>query len=518
MPASDEPARAAPRHRLELDLVPVLVVVAALELALNRLAVPVLRPAGVAVPGWHRDIDMVGLFSFHLATVLALVVGAGKVVELTRRRAFPAMTRVLLVVTSSAFFGLAIWGVLFEAPPTLSFHLESCLTLILLLLALGVSIRPGDTRVKLGLALIAIPFLLHYYATFALRLVLTGDAARTSSLPDRMRDLGQWSVALASIGVALCFAPRPLWRSLLRPGPLAVAGFTGMLIGVVMLRHQDVGMEIASRGLGIEFVPGAPAPILVAFVLGAVAVIWALASTLPSTAPGRRLLGFGLALVCIGGYAFAWPMTLLTVVAGALVVADGALRLGAEQHARAVPEAAWRGYIDAVAGELGARTVRTATTTILTGERDGAPFALALSPANVEIRFGELADGPPALTVAARPERLFGGRHHPPPPETEAPATRTGDAVFDARFRVHDAGGHVARLFDDGLRARAAAVLDGWIACWPGRSLVYSVYPGQGAPTDHPLPLGELAAGEPASPERLVRVFELVAELWSRAR
>jgi hypothetical protein len=44
------------------------------------------------------------------------------------------------------------------------------------------------------------------------------------------------------------------------------------------------------------------------------------------------------------------------------------------------------------------------------------------------------------------------------------------------------------------------------------------VFPGQGAPLDHPLPLGELGAGEPASPERMVRVFELVAELWRRAR
>jgi hypothetical protein len=497
----------------------VLVVVAALELALNRLAVPVLRPPGQAVvPGWHRDIDMVGLFSFHLSTVLALAVAASKLWELCRRRHFQMTTRVLLGAVGVVFLGLAAWGIFLETPSSLSFHLESCLTLILLLLALGVAMRPGDARVKLGLVLIAVPFLLHYYGTFALRLLLTTEAARTSSLPDRMRDLGQWSVALSSIGVALCFAPRPLWRSLLRPGPLAVAGFTGVLIGVVMVRHRDVGMEIASRGLGIEFVPGAPAPILVAFVLGAVAVIWALASTLPSNAPGRRALGFGLALVCIGGYAFAWPLTLLTVVAGALVAGEGALQLGDEHARRAVPEAAWRGYTEALAGELSAQMVRTARTTILAGERDGTSFAVALSPASAEIRFGELPDGPPALTVAARPEGLLGGRHHPPPPDSGAPHLRTGDAVFDTRFRVHGAAEVAGRIFDDGLRARAAAVLDGWVAVWPGRALVYAVFPGQGAPVDHPLPLRELAAGEPASPEPLLRVFELCAELWARAR
>ena len=43
---------------------------------------------------------------------------------------------------------------------------------------------------------------------------------------------------------------------------------------------------------------------------------------------------------------------------------------------------------------------------------------------------------------------------------------RTGDPAFDRRFKLHDRSGVTARLFDEGLRARAAAVLDGWVALW----------------------------------------------------
>src|SRR5687768_6863275 len=124
------------RRKLDLDLIPFLVVVAGIELALNRLAVPVLRPPGAQVPSWHRDIDLAGLFSFHLATVLALAVGIQKTWEIFSRRELGPVVRALAAVTSAGFFGLSVWAIFFRPPPVLSFHLESCLTLLLLLLAM----------------------------------------------------------------------------------------------------------------------------------------------------------------------------------------------------------------------------------------------------------------------------------------------------------------------------------------------------------------------------------------------
>jgi hypothetical protein len=61
------------------------------------------------------------------------------------------------------------------------------------------------------------------------------------------------------------------------------------------------------------------------------------------------------------------------------------------------------------------------------------------------------------------------------------------------------------------------ATVDGWIAYWEGESVRYRVYPGRGAPLDHPMPLSDLALGRPsATAERLVTVVELLVELASR--
>jgi hypothetical protein len=506
----------------ELDLVPVLLAVAAIELTLNRLAVPVLRPPGGPVPAWHRDLDTVGLFAFHLATVLGLVVGIGKTLDLFARPGrFAPLPRALVVAGATLFYGLAAWGVFLPAPPTLSFHLESCFTLLLLLLGMALAMRPGDALVKLALVILTVPFLLHYYGTFALRMIV--GEARGSSLPDRMRDVGQWSVAIAAIGVAICLAERPIWRALLRPGPLAIAGFVGTILTVVMVRHQDVGLELASKGLGIDFGPGAPPAMVATFVLAAVAITWAIASSLTAETPARRQLGMGLALVCVGGYAFAWPLTLLTVVAGALAIVQAGSELGvAPPPARAdvIPEASWRAYVEAVGAELGGSVTHAAGASLVRGVRDGVPYDLRLARATspiLEVTFGAVPAGDPGLTLLSRPSGLLSGRSLAHPPPTSAPVVRTGDHAFDLRFRVHDGCGLTTRLFDEGLRARAAAVLDGWIAVWPGAAIRYHVEPGHGGPLDHPLPLSDLRAGRPAATERLVRVFQLCAELAVRA-
>jgi hypothetical protein len=72
------------------------------------------------------------------------------------------------------------------------------------------------------------------------------------------------------------------------------------------------------------------------------------------------------------------------------------------------------------------------------------------------------------------------------------------------------------KLLDEGLRARAAATLDGWLAYWESEGLRYRVYPGRGAPLDHPMPLSDLALCRTATADRLVAVIELVIEIAAR--
>jgi len=88
------------------------------------------------------------------------------------------------------------------------------------------------------------------------------------------------------------------------------------------------------------------------------------------------------------------------------------------------------------------------------------------------------------------------------------------------RFRIRDAGKLTDALLDEGLRARAKAILDGWMAFWPNRGLRYRVHPGNGAPLDHPIPITELAfraGGAPPPVERLVTLIELLSAMAARA-
>jgi hypothetical protein len=109
---------------------------------------------------------------------------------------------------------------------------------------------------------------------------------------------------------------------------------------------------------------------------------------------------------------------------------------------------------------------------------------------------------------------------HPPPPRTRAPAlARIGDTPFDRRFRVQGTESDTHRLLDEGLRAAATAVLDGWVAVWFGRGLKFQVCPGRGAPLDHPVPVSELAfraESEPHGTEKLVAVVNLLGEIAER--
>src|SRR6185312_7796241 len=87
------------------------------------------------------------------------------------------------------------------------------------------------------------------------------------------------------------------------------------------------------------------------------------------------------------------------------------------------------------------------------------------------------------------------------------------DAGFDDRFRCRGSALAFQKLLTAAQRARATTTLDGWLAYWEREGLRYCVYPGRGAPLDHPLPLSDLALGRPAAADRFVAVIELLVEL-----
>lgn len=104
-----------------------------------------------------------------------------------------------------------------------------------------------------------------------------------------------------------------------------------------------------------------------------------------------------------------------------------------------------------------------------------------------------------------------------PPGPPASPLFRTGDPQFDERFKTRGSALAFTRLFDDELKSRVLTTLDGWLAYWEHDSLRYRVYPGRGAPLDHPLPLSDLTIGRSATQvDRLVAVIELLVEIAAR--
>jgi hypothetical protein len=528
----------------QLDLVALLLFMVVIELVLNRLAVPVLRPTGVkAPPEWHRHLDLVGLFVFHLATALALAVTGFK---LWQRVASPGLKKALrlpVAITGATFLVLATWAIFADASPGLAFVLEATFVALLLAILATLAGARADLRTTLGIALTLLPFALHFYGTLQLHLLHDLDEARWSNLPDRLREVGQHAVALAALGTPLLYGPRPLMRAISRPGPMVVSAFVASIGAVILRKHYEVGMELAARGLGMEIGPGAPPQTMALYVSAAAAAVWTVASCITSDARSRRSIGLGLALVIAGGYGFTWPLQYMCGAVGLLTIAGGALRVRDEEAQAAtpaarfssppIPDGVWDTYVARLAGALGATVVAPGANekalTRLAGVRAGLPYTLDLargasvsggaSLESIDLTFGaDPAGASPAWTMLARVTGLLGAGAHPPPPTVAGGRVQTGDAVFDNRFRIQDGAELTAKLLDDGLRVRAAATLDGWIAVWPERAVLYRVHPGRGAPLDHPVPVTELAFRAPAEPpgDRLVGVVELLGDLAAR--
>lgn len=528
-----------------------LLTVTVVELALYRLAVPALQPPGAERPPlWHQALNYVGLFLFYFASALALAALVTELVRVVRQRELhPAAVRIPLVVGGSAFIAASLVNMIGVPTPTLTIWLESGFALALLALIAANIVRGTDTGAKLGLLLLGVPLLVHYYGV-ARAQFFESEEIVFSGLPERIQLWGQWSLVFVALVSPYCFAPRPFLRSAARLGPLVVGLFVGLIGAVILRQNYVVGMELAMRGLGIDIGPMAPASMIALYLMAAGALAWTLTATLTSPSPARRRVGIGIGLVFVGGYAFAWPLQYLVCLVGVATIVEAGRALHAEEYG-AEPEApryrvppieseVWQAYVSALVERLRAAVGpdERATAVTVQGEhgatRTHVVVSLRAQPvrlsvervdgaiARIDVTVGDV-DGvtaAPAWTLhaRARSEPQLGA--HPEPPRTPAPAHRTGDAAFDARFRVRDGEGMTDVLLDAPLRERAGELLDGWLACWPRQGLHYRLFPGRGAPLDNPIPITELAfrgAVGAESVARMATLLEFLAELGGRA-
>ena len=543
-----------------------------MELAVYRLAIPALVPSdGETPPVWHAVLSYVGLFLFYFATALGLGIVIRQLVLFARNEhPYGRWIGTALVVAGAGLMAYAVKAMISIPSEDDTLMLELFFTAALFVVVAG-QLRPGgDLATKIGILFLAAPLLVHFYRDAAVRWVF-GPEALWEGVADRVDAYGQWSMVLAALMSPYCFAPRPFSDAAGKLAPLAIGTFVGLVGALVMRQSYEVGYLLAKRGLGIDLGAGAPTSQIALYLIALGSITWTFVSCVMAPAPARRRIGIGLGLVVASGYAFAWPLQYVVGLVGFLTISAGAREVAdQEKQARSFAAArfrpppirtdAWQSYIGGLVAALRARGHHASTVSIEDRDEEAAPPAdgeaarpaaadgdepggvsrthvLLLKAAPCPIRLfierheGSIsvmeivcgrdprALGAPSWTLEARSERRFAGIQHPPPPAIRAAHRKTGDAEFDRRFRLRDAADHSETLFDDGLRARSIALLDGWMAYWPGDALVYQLRPGQGTPLDSPIPVTQLAfgGGGPATADRMVTTLELMAAIATRA-
>lgn len=512
----------------------VLLLIAFLEVAINRVAVPMLRPAKGLPPTWHTVLDYGGLFLFYFTgTLAAIVIGAHVVGRFTGARS--GRDRVAQVALALAAACAAI-PLVVAAPAALSVPLELAFAIaVIALVASGLG-RGRDLGVQIGLVALSVPLLIHTVSVVGAKYLwpeTTFDGPGVTVT--RMGVLALAAVALASPYV---FAPRPFARAVTRPAPVVIA-MTIAALGAVLARTFYLSVaKGASLAIGVELDKTTADPRLALYLLAIATLVWTLASCALAASPARRQIGVGIALVVLGGYGFRWPSHYLLPLLGLALVADAARRVRDEELAdmpftSATPpisDATWSSYIGSVKAGL-ERTlgdVHTLTsrgdqglaTSVIVGDAGGMPVRTRIervegSVVALDVILGREVEEVRGATVtlwAMQPRAL--GPNPPPPPA--APLFRTADLAFDERFKVRGNRHVFDKLFDEGLRARAVATLDGWFAFWEPDGMRYRVYPGRGSPLDHPMPLSDLATGRAVGAERLVAIVELLVEIAKR--
>lgn len=539
-------------------LLHILLLVSVCEFSLYRLVAPALKPTK-DIPLWHTVLEGFGLFLSYFAALLA----AGLIARMLWRMVsqntpYNAGVRWVLFFSAGMTAALAGYSMFADATDDSSMLLRIYLFVMVISLMVGLvsHLRRGrySVRAIVGIGLMLLPLLLTL-APF-LMLVVGPPEARYSEFEPRMNEWSFLALVVAGIAMPVCFAPRPIMQSLTRTGPLTISLVVSLMGALILRQHFEVGWRLAERGLALDLGPGIPAKVMALAVVALGAVAWTLATCYMAPSHARGEIGIGISLVIMGGLIIAggFPARYLLTVAGLLVLGDAATRVRTEEEhlgtgppggyaAPPIGAEAWQRYVRTLVARLrgaspdnsdgSAVTVageaELATTHVVTVRDDvqvrvsvwlrgGSITGIDVSCGTVARSLGDMQT--PDWTMYARPERPLGQHAHPEPPTCPRPGHKTGDTGFDRRFALRGPASTTNALMNDELRSRATALIDGWLAYWSERGLLYRVHPGRGAPLDHPIPITELAfRGEDAdlNVDRLVGIIDLLAAMAARA-
>ena len=523
------------RRRLVAGITPVhiLLLVAVLEVAIERVAVPMWRPQ-TAPSYWFTLGDNVGLFLKYFAGTLSMILIGVRVTAALRERRGPRdfVAQIALALAALA----AAIPLVVPAPAELSLPLELAFAVAVVALVAAGFARDRDFSAQMGLIVIAVPLLVHTVNVIGAKFLWPEGAFDTPG--ETVARTGVMALCVAALLSPYVFAPRPFARAVTRPGPVLFAMAIAAVGAVAARSWYATVAKAATLAIGVELNRGQADPRLALYLLAIATLAWTLSSCAIAASSSRRSIGIGIAFVVLGGYAFKWPHHYLLPLLGLALVAEGTRTVRDEELASLpiasetppIADAAWGSYITAVTNglkrtldalhSLTTRGEGGLTSSVIVGEKAGMPVRARIeridgSVIALDVVLGREIDEVRGATLSlwAIPPRALGVNPAGPP---AAPLFRAGDLPFDQRFKVRGSALVFSRLFDEGLRARAVAALDGWLAFWEPDGLRYRVYPGRGAPLDHPMPLSDLALGRAATPERLVAVIELLVEIAAR--
>ncbi len=513
----------------------VLVLTSVLEVAINRVAVPMLRPLKGSPPTWHTVLDYSGLFLFYFTGVLAALVIAQRCVQVFTQRT--SVRDVAAHGVAGLAMLLAAVPLVVAAPGELSLVLELLFAIAVIALISTAVGKDRDLGIQIGLPIVAVPLLFHTANVLGARF-LWPDA--TFDGPGLMiARAGVVALCLAALLSPYCFAPRPFATAVTRPGPV-IAAMAIASAGAILARfYYPVVAKGASLAIGIEMSQSQADPRLALYLLAVATLAWTLASTLVSRSAMRRRVGTGLVLLLLGGYGFRWPHHYMLPLLGLMLIVDAVRNVRDEElsaipissETPPIPDSTWATYIGSVTqalrnmlGDVHSLTTRGdggLMSSVIVGVANGSTVRVRIERIEGSVLACDVVIGREidelrgsSLTLWAIPARQLGAN---PPGPPAAPLFKTGDEPFDERFKTRGSARAFSQLFDHELKIRAVTTLDGWLAYWENESLRYRVYPGRGAPLDHPLPLSDLAIGRSATQvDRLVAVVQLLVEIAAR--
>ena len=497
-----------------------LVVVALLELGLNRLAGQLFVPhATLATGGGSRASGFLaasGPFLFQLTAVLGWVVLVAAFVGLLRRgELYPRAMQVSVGVIALAFAALSGQALLRgQLAPKYFLWLETSFGFLSLLTAIAFASTGTRLRVKLGVALLALPGLLHAAA-------ILGAGWGLGNWATLMAGVGEAALIAAAAGAPFLLPPRP-WAERAWRLPLATAAILTSLFVAGLSARYDLMQAGALYGLRMDLPPlGSVAG--VAYVIAFFG--WSYATVqLVADKGGMRLIGYGLGLLALGGYDAGSPVELTLSLLGLCAVAVGELRAApyADLARPRVTPADWRSFVGRLATALGDGTEPDGTppqaviaeeeeleVSRIQTHRRGFPVAMKLLRRRGTLIELDATAGPSGRELPdASIERHRHWLARSPDHRLKLTRTKTGDAAFDQKFSVHGA----APLADPELRNRIARQQgDGVLTLWTGSAARYLLAHPSAIAEAPPAFAGQVAGAEPV--DGLVSIVDTLADL-----